>query len=192
MMTKNNLIKARTSSALETEIRLRQPLPTDGAALHRLIAECPPLDANSLYCNLLHCTHFATTSVAAELDGQLVGFVSGYLVPSTPQTVFVWQVAVSPLVRKRGLAQRMLHELLQRPACRDAEFLHTSVTPDNHASKALFSSLARDLSCAIQESIWFDSTRHFAGAHADEILLQIGQLPPRATRMAIQPVTASH
>src|SRR5690606_15860277 len=70
-------------------IRLRRPRAADGAALFDLIAACPPLDLNSRYCNLLHCTHFADTSVAAERDGVLVGFISGYLPPRRSDTLFV-------------------------------------------------------------------------------------------------------
>lgn len=165
----------------ETEVRLCQPIAEDGAALHELVAECPPLDVNSRYCNLLHCTHFAPTSVAAYLNNHLVGFVSGYLIPNAAHKLFIWQVAVSQVARKRGLAQQMLREILERPACSKVTFLQTTITPDNEPSRALFSALARELSAPIHENVWFERTRHFSGAHADEILLQIGPFPPLTT-----------
>src|SRR5690606_39864620 len=64
-----------------TAITLRKPTKDDGYRLHQLVAECPPLDPNSIYCNLLQCSHFAETGVAAEKEGDLVGFISGYIPP---------------------------------------------------------------------------------------------------------------
>ncbi|MDA3870409.1 MAG: diaminobutyrate acetyltransferase, partial [Gammaproteobacteria bacterium] len=92
----------------QKHIELRKPISTDGAAVHRLISQCPPLDTNSMYCNLLQCTHFADTSVAAVQENELVGFVSGYIVPQRADTLFVWQVAVGDKARGQGLAGRML------------------------------------------------------------------------------------
>ncbi len=175
-MIKLNQVKPDHPNAEKTRIHLRVPNANDGKALHRMVAECPPLDTNSVYCNLLQCTHFGATSVAAERDSELVGFISGYIVPNNPHAVFVWQVAVAPSARKCGLATRMLHELLARPACRDVELLHTTVTPDNKPSRALFTALASALGAPLQERVWFEREQHFNGAHGDEILLQIGPI----------------
>lgn len=155
-------------------IILRPPRGEDGAALHRLVAACPPLDPNSLYCNLLQCTHFSDTGVAAERNGELVGFISGYIVPARPDTLFVWQVAVAAAARGEGLAKRMLCELLGRSATTAVRFLETTITPDNQASWALFESLARELGAAHQRHNHFERDRHFGGVHDDEMLMRIG------------------
>jgi len=67
--------------------------------VHDLIARCPPLDRNSLYCNLLQCSHFAATCALARHDDTTVGFVSGYRPPSDPGVLFIWQVAVDSTAR---------------------------------------------------------------------------------------------
>src|SRR5690606_15070663 len=54
---------------------------TDGSDVYKLISCCQPLDTNSMYCNLMQCSHFAQTVVAAEMNGELVGFISGYRLP---------------------------------------------------------------------------------------------------------------
>ena len=95
-------------------IELVQPTAELGAAVHKLISECPPLDTNSMYCNLLQSSHFAETAVAAVLENELVGFISGYRIPQRPETLFVWQVAVGEKARGQGLAGRMLKEILLR------------------------------------------------------------------------------
>ncbi|WGL16126.1 diaminobutyrate acetyltransferase [Microbulbifer bruguierae] len=166
--------EAPKALALDTQLLLRRPVSEDGAAVHRLIGNCPPLDTNSLYCNLLQASHFAATSVAAELNGELVGFISGYLIPERPDTLFVWQVAVAEQGRGMGLAGRMLREILARPACAQVSHLETTITPDNDASWALFRSLARKLDAACVDSVMFDRKRHFNGQHDSEMLLRIG------------------
>ncbi|MFW9674712.1 hypothetical protein V3H45_25585, partial [Vibrio parahaemolyticus] len=73
-------------------VMLRRPTDGDGYNLHQLVARCQPLDTNSVYCNLLQCSDFADTAIAAEnAQGELVGFISGYRPPSRPDTLFVWQ-----------------------------------------------------------------------------------------------------
>lgn len=155
-------------------IVLRQPQGEDGYPLHQLIGECPPLDPNSIYCNLLQCTHFAATGVAAELDGRLVGFISAYIPPEKPDTVFVWQVAVHGDARGTGLGKRMLREIIERPACRNVRFMDTTITEDNDASWGLFLSFARDLDAETERSVFFDGDTHFGGQHDSEYLLRIG------------------
>lgn len=159
---------------IEPRIELRHPTSIDGAAVSRLISHCPPLDTNSMYCNLLQCTHFAHTSVAATLDNALVGFISGYIIPEQHNTLFIWQVAVSDKARGQGLARRMLENILARPICKDVHYLETTITESNQASWALFNSLAKKLNTELKPSLMFDREQHFAGEHTSEMLARIG------------------
>ncbi|MBI1175364.1 MAG: diaminobutyrate acetyltransferase [Sideroxydans sp.] len=145
-------------------------------ALHRLVSACPPLDTNSSYCNLLQCSHFGATSIAAVRDGELAGSVTGYRVPDRPDTLFVWQVAVHPDARGHGLARTMLRNLAARPALQDINFIETSITPDNEASWRLFTGFATELHAETARSVMFEQTLHFQGLHDTEYLLRIGPL----------------
>jgi len=159
------------------EVILQPPEAIDGFELNRLIELSPPLDPNSVYCNLLQCTHFKDTCICAKSEGQLVGFVSGYLQPAHPNTLFVWQVVVAEVARGKGLAGRMLMQLLQQPACSHVDFVETTITPENKASQALFTKLAERLSTDIRVEPGFDKTEHFHGRHESEVLWRIGPIP---------------
>ncbi len=155
-------------------IELRMPGLIDGMSVFRLIQRCPPLDTNSSYCNLLQSGHFSSTSVAAELDGELVGFISGYRLPERPDTLFVWQVAVDEQARGLGLASQMLMHILNRPSCHSVKHLETTITQDNQPSWNLFKSLAKRLDTKLQSSEYMDKETHFDGQHDSESLVRIG------------------
>tara|TARA_R110002012_G_scaffold39633_2_gene109542 strand:+ start:538 stop:1086 length:549 start_codon:yes stop_codon:yes gene_type:complete len=170
-------MKVATSDGKPTRkanLIIRKPKSTDGAAVNELIASCKPLDENSVYCNLLQCSHFAPTCALAELDGEVVGFVSGYLVPETPERLFIWQVAVSPKARGLKLGKRMILDILDRRVCHDVSELHTTITTSNAPSQGVFRSVARELETNVNRKVLFERETHFDGAAASEILWQIG------------------
>src|SRR5690606_24057476 len=102
-----------------TVVTTRPPLPGDAAAVAQLVRQTETLEPNSTYAYLLLCTHFAETSVVAESGGALVGCALGYRVPSRPHTLFIWQIGVHPTAQRRGVALRLLDDLMRRPALRD-------------------------------------------------------------------------
>jgi L-2,4-diaminobutyric acid acetyltransferase len=123
---------------------------------------------------LLQCHHFADTSVLAETAGSPLGFISGYLLPDSPDTLFVWQVAVDADARGQGLGSRMLGELMDRVECAAVTHMETTVTPSNQASRAMFNRFAAGRGALVTESELFSAREHFAGRHESEILLRIG------------------
>jgi L-2,4-diaminobutyric acid acetyltransferase len=176
-------MNARNDLSLD-DVEFRHPLPGDGYSLNQLVAASPPLDTNSVYCNLLQCLHFSDTSVAAVRKGKLVGFISAYFPPNEPETLFVWQVVVAESQRGTGLAKRMLHWLANQPETEKAIGIATTITPDNRASWALFGGFARDCQVIPQKTVLFQSGVHFAGLHPDEYLLRIAPLPNRSDKPA--------
>jgi L-2,4-diaminobutyric acid acetyltransferase len=158
------------------EHRLRAPTADDGRKVAELIAACAPLDPNSLYCNLLQCTHFAGTCIIAEREGALEGWISGYRPPDEPEAMFVWQVAVHERARGTGLAVTMLDALFERPEVAGANWLKTTVSPSNLASRRMFAKFAQSRGAQLKSELWFDRHRHFGGHHESEELLVIGPL----------------
>lgn len=154
-------------------ITLRKPEDADGSDVWSLIRECKPLDENSMYCNLIQCDHFRDTCVLGELDGEIVGWISGYLLPDDPQTLFVWQVAVSEEARGQGLGQRMLSNLLDRDICSDVQRIQTTITRDNDASWALFTRFADKSDAEVDSEAHFKSEEHFDGMHDTEYMVTL-------------------
>ncbi len=165
---------------------LREPGISDGAALHRLVRACPPLDLNSPYAYLLQCAHHARTCVLAEGPEGIAGWVSAYRPPETPEVLFVWQVAVAPAARGHGLALRMLEHLLARPGLAGCKRLETTVTPSNAASRRVFAALAAGLGAPMDEQVFFSSEDFNDPRHEPEMLIRIGH-----DRQALQPLLST-
>lgn len=170
-MNSNNADSANIS---DTTLSLTPPNSRMGWQVNQLIQQCPPLDTNSTYCNILQCDHFASTSVAAFLGDKMVGFISAYIQPEQKNTLFVWQVAVHETARGKSLAGKMLFNILQRAQCADVRFLETTITESNQASWALFHSLARKLNANTERSIYYYHQQHFQQQSPSEWLMRIG------------------
>lgn len=154
----------------------RTPRSVDGHAIHALISRCPPLDTNSLYCNLLQCSYFRDSSIAVEQNGAIVGFVSGFVTHTKPNVLFIWQVAVDYDYRGVGLAKKMITELLKRSSLKDINFIETTITPDNTSSWHLFKRISVTLAANLKSKTLFDQKTHFNDEHASELLVRIGPI----------------
>lgn len=163
-----------------TPISIRAPKLEDGAEVHALIRDCPPLDLNSSYLYFLLCDHFRDTTVVAEREGKIVGCVTAYLRPDDPKALFVWQVAVHADGRGQGLGKRMLDAVADRDAAAGATRMETTISPSNTASRRLFASWAESRNMKLEEQTYLEP-EHFTAAgskeeHEAECLFRIGPL----------------
>ncbi|WP_218126732.1 diaminobutyrate acetyltransferase [Glycomyces sambucus] len=156
-------------------LELGPPGPGDGAPMERLARESGGLDVNSGYAYLLWCRDFADTSVVARAGGRLAGFITGYRRPAAPDTLFVWQVAVGPDHRRRGLASRMLGHLAETVRAEGVRFVEATVTPGNKASMHLFESFAKRSGSDLTRDVLF-SEHELGSGHEPEVLQRIGPL----------------
>jgi L-2,4-diaminobutyric acid acetyltransferase len=162
-MKKNELDTPHLSSAVAPAVRaqthtMRLPTRKDGAAIHHLLGE-----------------HFSDTCVLAEsAGGRINGFISAYVIPTRPDVLFVWQVAVHARARGHRLGRAMLRELLQRKGLEHVRYLETTVGPDNQASRRSFTGLAGELGAHVSEQPFFDRQLFGGADHDDEMLLRIG------------------
>lgn len=154
-------------------VTFRKPVREDGAAIWELIRSCKPLDENSMYANLLQADHFRDTCVVAEMDGDIVGWISAYITPQDPDSMFVWQVAVSSDARGIGLGTRMLSALMAREEAADCKRMKTTITLDNEASWGLFQSFADKNNAILSSEAHFTRDTHFNGEHATEHMVTI-------------------
>jgi len=157
-------------------LTLRQPdvVAGDGYEMWRLSAASEALETNSEYAYHLFAQFFASTSIVAELGERPVGFIAGFRPPDQPETLFVWQIGVDADFRGRGIARRMLDELMARTSAEGVRYLEASVTPSNAASLRTFHSYQERQRTRCEESMLFRSSLFGSGEHESELRLRIG------------------
>lgn len=161
-------------------LNLRPPQGDDAIGIRDIAEATEVLDLNSTYAYLLLATDFSATSIVAECDGDLHGFITGYHPPPRPDVLFVWQVAVAPSAQGTGLASAMIDDLVQRVRSDRGGrpiTVEATVSPGNAASRAFFGAFARRHGVPLIERPHFDSELLAAdGAHEDEPILRIGPI----------------
>lgn len=176
--TRATLKETSSNGAEQAPVVIRTPKITDGIHLWQIAKDTQVLDVNSSYSYLLWCRDFGASTVVAESDGVLVGFITGYVRQDAPDTLFVWQVAVNESQRGKGVGVAMLHRLLDDLAPRGVDRLETTVSPDNPASIAMFTKLARQREVPITKQALFEAG-DFPDAHEAEDLYIVGQVTER-------------
>ncbi|WP_179295061.1 diaminobutyrate acetyltransferase [Mesorhizobium sp. WSM3868] len=165
-------------TVLLSGVTFREPTDIHAADVWELIGKRPPLDRNSVYCELLLCTDFADTCVLAVRDGEVVGWLATYRRPSEHSTLFIWQIAVHPEARGMGVGKGLIISALNRRSCDGVTHINATVTLSNTASQLLFAGVARDMRAPIRQAIRFDRDIHFKGQHESEYTIAIGPIAP--------------
>ena len=176
-------ISTTPTSAIAVDYR--RPSAPDGHRLWEIASDSKVLDVTSSYAYVLWCNDFAATSIVAEIDSRPIGFVTGYRRPEDPTVLMVWQVAVDHDARGRGVAAGMLHRLFDRCAHDDGVVaLHTTISPDNQASRRLFASVAAARGLQFRREKFF-AAELFPDSHESEDLYRLR--PPATSPTDPQP-----
>jgi L-2,4-diaminobutyric acid acetyltransferase len=172
---KGLFFKGGENLLIQQELSFRKPTKEDGAAIWQLVKDSKVLDLNSSYLYIMLSEYFSDTCAMAEVEGELAGFVTGYRLPSAPDTLFVWQIAIAEDQRGKGLGKRLLRALLAMESNQDIKYVEATVSPSNGPSKALFTGLARDRKCECVVTEGFPAELFPKGAtHEDEDNFKVG------------------
>lgn len=153
----------------------RHPDVGDGKWLWKIAGDTGVLDQNSVYHYLIMCSHFRKTSMVAVADGVICGFVTGYILPGSQDTLFVWQVAIAEPFRGKGLGLSLLQRLFSVVRQKGCRYIESTITPSNQASISLFRALAKGVrGCFVLEDVFFKEDDFGGEGHEDEMLCRIG------------------
>ena len=124
------------------------------------------------------CEIFSETSIVVFKKGtqKVIGFISGFIHPDQPETLFIWQVAVHLSERGNGLATKMLLQLLDRDICENVHYVEATVSPSNSPSRNLFLGLARRFKTNWKFSEYISTDDFPETGHENEMLFKIGPI----------------
>jgi L-2,4-diaminobutyric acid acetyltransferase len=157
---------------------IRNPKDADAAEIWRLVEISDALDHNSFYCYFMLCHFFSSTCAVAFEKNEMVGFVTGFLVPDCENYYFIWQVRVVEKMRGHGIARAMVDFVLKGLE-EKVEYIEATISPDNIPSQSLFSSIAAHSNAKIIKIDHFLPTSIFpleAGIHSREDLFRVGPI----------------
>lgn len=170
-------VKEKSPVQVEAEqIAFRTPTENDGKEMFRIVKESKVLDVNSSYSYLMWGKFFYKTSIIAQYENEVIGFVTGFLKPESPNTLFVWQVAIDEKCRGNGLATKLIMKLINKLKSQNIQFIEATVTPSNKPSSNLFKGLAKryETDCEIYEC--FSKDQFPDSSHEAEFAYKIGPL----------------
>jgi ribosomal protein S18 acetylase RimI-like enzyme len=99
----------------------------------------------------LFLNHFHTTSLVAEYDGAMVGFLVGFVSPSEPSEAYIHYVAVDPARRNDGLARRLYDEFLERARGQGCTVARAITSPTNEPSIAFHRRMGFEVSSVVRD-----------------------------------------
>ena len=106
----------------------------------------------------------------AVCEDEIVGFVSGYMIPHKNNQLFIWQVAVAKALRGQNLAMRMIMYISDNL---NTQYIVSTVSPSNHSSIRVFQKIAQSLNAKLTNEVLFE-INDFNEAHEEEVQYTIG------------------
>lgn len=155
------------------KMQISKPSKEFAKDIYNLVKNTKVLDLNSEYLYLLQTTHFKNTCSMFIFEKKVAGFVSAYRIPDFPNKLFIWQVAVDAEFRGKGIAQKLILEILKREENKDIEYINTTVSPSNYASIKVFDKLTSTLQTQITSKSFLEK-EDFTNQHEEEVLYEIG------------------
>lgn len=161
---------------MNSSILFRKPQKNDAKEIVNLIQSSGTLDLNSEYLYLLQSTHFNETCSVAVYNNEIIGFVSGYLVPNEEEKLFIWQIAVSSKFRGQNLALKIILDIFNRNKSKKViKYILSTVSPSNKSSQRVFEKVANHLNTKIKNKTLF-SIDDFIDSHEEEVQYLIGPI----------------
>ncbi|RAI89557.1 diaminobutyrate acetyltransferase [Paenibacillus pabuli] len=172
MNNKENINSKQINSGNKTML-FRKPSTKDGANIWRLAKESKLLDLNSPYCYIMLCDLFKGTCAVAELDEEIVGFVSAFRIVERPATLFIWQITVAESYRGKGIGLSLLQQICMREENSKIQIVETTISPSNVPSLSLFRKFAENMESRCEELTGYPAHLFPGSGHEDEKLFRI-------------------
>lgn len=164
-------------------IIFRKPTVKDAFSLWMLVKDNKPLDENSKYLYLLLCHEFSETCVVAEHDSKIIGFISAFISPLKPDTLFVWQAAVDEKFRNKGMAKNLIANAFLQSGP-STKYVEATVTPSNKASLKFLQNFADTFNANFSKKPLFESAL-LGNDHEQEDLVRIGPIIKRMQEVSV-------
>jgi GNAT superfamily N-acetyltransferase len=153
-------------------MRVRHVHPLDYGRVLEVIDDWWGGRAMSARLSHVFFSHFAPTSFVLESDGELVGFLLGFLSQTHPEEAYVHFVGVHPDFRRLGLGRRLYERFSVVAQMNGRRYIRSITSPSNAPSIAFHRSLGFELlhGDVVVDGVpvWFD----YAGAGGHRVVFR--------------------
>jgi ribosomal protein S18 acetylase RimI-like enzyme len=111
--------------------------------------------------------HFANTSMLVERDGELVGFLIGFLSQSQPDEAYIHFVWVSPELRGMGVGAALYQRFFALAKAHGRSVVRSVTSPSNRASVAFHRAMGFELEPGEEMVDDIPVLRDYGGPRAD-------------------------
>src|SRR5699024_9043458 len=155
--------------------QFRKPTVDDGKEMYRIVRESNVLDINSEYSYLMWGEYFQESSILAVDGNEIIGFITGFIPPNQPDTIFVCQVAVDDRYKGNGLENELIERLFIRVKHEQVvEYVEATVTTSNIPSRRLCEGVAHKNKTKSNVSEGITENQFTEDGHEAECKVRIG------------------
>jgi ribosomal protein S18 acetylase RimI-like enzyme len=131
-------------------VRIRHAGPTDHARVAAVIDDWWGGRRMRDMLPRLFFTHFRDTSFVAEEQGELAGFLCGFLSQTYPEQAYIHFVGVSPEHRGAGLARELYERFFAAARAAGRTSVHCVTSPQNAGSIAFHRRLGFEIEAEVE------------------------------------------
>jgi ribosomal protein S18 acetylase RimI-like enzyme len=131
-------------------VEIRHAEPTDHARVATVIDDWWGGRAVRDMLPRLFFTHFRATSFVAEDDGELAGFLCGFLSQTYPDQAYVHFVGVAPDYRQAGLACELYERFFAAARAAGRTSVHCVTSPRNTGSIAFHTRIGFEVEAEVE------------------------------------------
>jgi len=119
---------------------IRKSSVEDFRELHKLVGRIEKIVQHPPHFYKIMLRYFGNTIILAEEDGELAGFLLGFISQNNPEEYFIWQLGVDPRYRGRKIASKIMKETVETAREKGCKLVTATVETVNIPSQQLFES----------------------------------------------------
>jgi ribosomal protein S18 acetylase RimI-like enzyme len=128
-------------TALSRDFLVRFAEPADAAVFQEVVSAWwgRPLESDML--NPFFLTHFRDTCLVAEKNGEIVGFLIGFLSQALVHEAYIRLIVVHPQSRGEGIGRRLYERFFEISRQHGRQIIRSVTSPSNRGSVAFHTQL---------------------------------------------------
>jgi len=106
--------------------------------VYEFVSRCNLLENYAEHFYKIMLRYFCNSCFVADYNGNIVGFVLGFVSQVHDKTYFLWQIGIDESIRERGIGKMLLEKVEEEVRKLGCNRIELTIDPKNIPSKRLF------------------------------------------------------